>query len=139
MLAKRYGERVGLPTAADRLLAVKKPVLTTAPFGASAATTTPRARGSSAGYRTCSCAAGATAANPASASLNPGAANRKDGETRQLDLQARLELGVGRELIAEVRNATDEDKVNYFGPNLDIVRDYNSYGRQFWVGFAFKG
>ncbi|MBU6319769.1 MAG: TonB-dependent receptor [Alphaproteobacteria bacterium] len=80
-----------------------------------------------------------TAANPASASLNPGAANRKDGETRQLDLQARLELGVGRELIAEVRNATDEDKVNYFGPNLDIVRDYNSYGRQFWVGFAFKG
>ena len=62
-----------------------------------------------------------------------------DGETRQLDLQARLELGVGRELIAEVRNATDEDKVNYFGPNLDIVRDYNSYGRQFWVGFAFKG
>ena len=63
VLAKRYGERVGLPTAADRLLAVKKPVLTTAPFGASAATTTPRARGSIAGYRTCSCAAGATAAS----------------------------------------------------------------------------
>ena len=63
VLAKRYGERVGLPTAADRLLAVKKPVLTTASFGASAATTTPRARGSIAGYRTCSCAAGATAAS----------------------------------------------------------------------------
>ena len=64
VLAKRYGERVGLPTAVDRLLAVKKPVLTTASSGTSAANaTTARARGSSAGYRTCSCAAGATAAS----------------------------------------------------------------------------
>jgi iron complex outermembrane recepter protein len=54
-------------------------------------------------------------------------------------LQARLDLRNGFEIIGEVRNATNEDKINYFGPNLNIVRDYNSYGRQFWIGVAFRG
>jgi iron complex outermembrane recepter protein len=80
-----------------------------------------------------------TAINPASAAIDPGRPNRLDGETNQLDLQARLDLSNGFELIGEVRNATNEDKINYFGPKLDIVRDYNSYGRQFWIGVAFKG
>jgi iron complex outermembrane recepter protein len=80
-----------------------------------------------------------TAINPASAAVSPGAVNRLDAETNQLDLQARLDLRNGFEIIGEVRNATNEDKINYFGPNLNIVRDYNSYGRQFWIGVAFRG
>jgi TonB-dependent receptor len=80
-----------------------------------------------------------TALNPASAAVAPGQPNRQDGESEQLDLQARFDLRNGFEVIGEVRNATDEDKINYFGTNLNIVRDYNSYGRQFWIGVAFRG
>ena len=39
-------------------------------------------------------------------------------------------------LIGEVRNATNEEKINYTGN--DIYRDVSFYGRQFWIGTTFK-
>lgn len=63
---------------------------------------------------------------------------RKDTETNNLDLQARYQLFDRVELIAEVRNATNEEKVNLTGANFDVFRDISRYGRQFWIGAAIR-
>ncbi len=57
---------------------------------------------------------------------------RFDKATNTLDLQARYTFSNRFELIGEVRNATDENKVNY--TNNNIYRDVSFYGRQFWLG-----
>lgn len=61
-----------------------------------------------------------------------GLSDRIDEATDTVDVQARYTLTNGVELIAEVRNVTDEDKVNLTGNG--IYRDVSFYGRQFWVG-----
>lgn len=60
--------------------------------------------------------------------------NRYDVAYDQLDLQARLALG-RFDLIAEARNVTDEHRENFDGFG---TRDQNFFGRQFWLGVAFK-
>jgi TonB-dependent receptor len=64
------------------------------------------------------------------------AAGRFDKATNTLDLQARYTFSDNFELIGEVRNATDENKVNYTSNN--IYRDVSFYGRQFWLGATFS-
>jgi iron complex outermembrane recepter protein len=66
------------------------------------------------------------------------ATDRTEGEAIQYDLQARYSFGDRFEIIAEVKNLTNEEKVAFTGPNQNIARDINRYGRQFWVGAAFK-
>jgi len=61
--------------------------------------------------------------------------NRYDKPFNQVDLQARWDFA-RFELIGEVRNLTDENRVNYQTGGL--ARDLNFFGRQFWVGVAFK-
>jgi TonB-dependent receptor len=68
----------------------------------------------------------------------PTGGGRLDKHTNNLDLQARFQLLERVELIGEVRNATDENKVNFFGPEFQYARDVNFYGRQFWIGAAFR-
>lgn len=65
-----------------------------------------------------------------------GAADRVDKPTNTVDLQTRYRLNSHFELIGEVRNATNENKVNYTGTN--IYRDVSFYGRQVWFGLTFK-
>jgi len=65
-----------------------------------------------------------------------GLSDRIDEATNTVDLQARYTLTSGVELIAEVRNVTDEDKVNLTGNG--VYRDVSFYGRQFWVGASAK-
>lgn len=60
--------------------------------------------------------------------------NRYDKSFKQLDLQARLQLGP-YDLIGEARNVTNEHRENYDGLG---VRDLNYFGRQFWLGVAFR-
>ena len=55
----------------------------------------------------------------------------------QLDFQARLKLGRQVEIIAEARNLTNAARLVLTGPNQDIARDINRFGRQFWLGAAF--
>jgi len=64
-----------------------------------------------------------------------GVADRYDAATSTLDLQARYTINDRFELIGEVRNATNEEKINYTGN--DIYRDVSFYGRQFWIGTTF--
>lgn len=64
-----------------------------------------------------------------------GLSDRYDRSTSTLDLQARFMIDDRVELIGEVRNATNEDKVNYTG--ADVYRDVSKYGRQFWFGATF--
>ncbi|MEZ5938426.1 MAG: TonB-dependent receptor [Hyphomonadaceae bacterium] len=68
----------------------------------------------------------------------PTSSTRKDKATNNLDLQGRYTLNDNIEFIAEVRNVTDENKVNLTGPDYNIVRDVSFYGRQFWIGAAFR-
>jgi len=66
---------------------------------------------------------------------------RFDAPTRTLDLQARYSVLENLELIGEVRNFTGENKVNYFNDattGVEYIRDISTYGRQFWIGAAFK-
>lgn len=60
--------------------------------------------------------------------------NRFDEAYNQVDLQGRYGLGAF-EFIGEVRNATGQRRANYdvFG-----ARDLNYFGRQFWLGVAWK-
>ncbi|MFY7977984.1 MAG: TonB-dependent receptor [Brevundimonas sp.] len=65
-----------------------------------------------------------------------GVTDRYDAAIGTLDLQARYTINDNFELIGEVRNATNEEKINYTGN--DIYRDVSFYGRQFWIGTTFK-
>lgn len=65
-----------------------------------------------------------------------GDSDRIDEATDTVDMQARYTLANGVELIAEVRNVTDENKVNVTGTG--IYRDVSFYGRQFWLGASAK-
>ena len=65
-----------------------------------------------------------------------GASDRIDEATDTVDMQARYTLSNGVELIAEVRNVTDENKVNTTGDG--VYRDVSFYGRQFWIGASAK-
>jgi TonB-dependent receptor len=61
--------------------------------------------------------------------------NRYDRPYNQVDLQARWDWGAF-ETIAEVRNLTNEKRINY--QNGGLARDLNIFGRQLWLGVAFK-
>jgi TonB-dependent receptor len=65
-----------------------------------------------------------------------GRSDRIDKATNTVDTQVRWTLSDNFELIGEVRNLTDEDKVNYTGAN--IYRDVSFYGRQLWFGASYK-
>tara|TARA_B100000678_G_scaffold276205_1_gene268810 strand:+ start:4288 stop:6813 length:2526 start_codon:yes stop_codon:yes gene_type:complete len=67
---------------------------------------------------------------------NP-AADRTVEETNNFDLQTRIRLNQGVEIIGEVRNLTDQESRALSGPNQDITRDISFFGRQFWIGAAF--
>jgi iron complex outermembrane receptor protein len=67
---------------------------------------------------------------------NP-AADRTEAPFDQFDAQARIRVTPRVEVIGEVRNLTNEERLNLTGPNQDIARDINRFGRQFWVGAAF--
>lgn len=61
-------------------------------------------------------------------------ASRYDTAFDQLDLQARI--GFEKfDVIAEARNVTDEHRRNFDGFG---TRDENYFGRQFWLGVAFR-
>jgi outer membrane receptor protein involved in Fe transport len=65
-----------------------------------------------------------------------GRSDRYDKATNTVDTQARFRLNDRFELMGEVRNLTNENKVNLTG--ADIYRDVSFYGRQFWIGTNFK-
>ncbi len=67
---------------------------------------------------------------------NP-AADRTEAGFDQFDAQARIRLLPRLEVIGEVRNLTKQGRLNLTGPNQDIARDINRFGRQFWIGAAF--
>lgn len=67
---------------------------------------------------------------------NPAADQTTDAYN-QLDLQARVRLGERIEIIGEARNLTNAARLVLTGPNQDIARDINRFGRQFWLGAAF--
>lgn len=58
--------------------------------------------------------------------------------SHQLDAQVRFNLNGGVRLTAEVRNLTDQDKRTPTGPGGAILRDHSTYGRQLWIGAAFR-
>ncbi len=58
--------------------------------------------------------------------------------SHQVDAQLRFNLNTGVRLTAEVRNLTDQDKRTVTGPDGAILRDYSIYGRQVWIGAAFR-
>lgn len=55
----------------------------------------------------------------------------------QVDAQARIKLFKGVEIIAEARNLTNAARLVLTGPNQDVTRDINRFGRQYWLGAAF--
>jgi len=65
-----------------------------------------------------------------------GVTDRYDAALGTFDLQARYAINDRFELIGEVRNATNEEKINYTGN--DIYRDVSFYGRQVWAGTTFR-
>ena len=65
-----------------------------------------------------------------------GRSDRFDKATNTVDTQARYTVNDRFELVGEVRNLTNENKVNYTGNN--IYRDVSVYGRQLWFGTTFK-
>lgn len=58
--------------------------------------------------------------------------------SHQLDAQFRFNLNNGVRLTAEVRNVTDQDKQTVTGPDGATLRDHSIYGRQLWIGVAFR-
>lgn len=79
-----------------------------------------------------------TGAHLTSVSPTNPAADRREKPYNSVDAQARYTVSDRLELIAEVRNLTDENRVNYTGPNQNIGRDVNFFGRQFWLGAAVR-
>lgn len=71
-------------------------------------------------------------------SASSPATDRTEGDFQQLDAQLRYAVGDTLEVITEVRNLTDERRINFTGPFQDLARDVNQFGRQFWVGAAMK-
>ncbi|MFN7174192.1 MAG: TonB-dependent receptor [Thermaurantiacus tibetensis] len=67
---------------------------------------------------------------------NP-AADRTEAPFDQVDAQARIRVSPRIEVIGEIRNLTNAERLNLTGPNQDIARDINRFGRQFWIGAAF--
>ena len=61
--------------------------------------------------------------------------DRYDAALGTIDLQARYTINDRVELIGEIRNATNQEKINYTGNDID--RDVSFYGRQFWIGTTF--
>ncbi len=55
----------------------------------------------------------------------------------QLDAQGRIKLTDRIEVIAEARNITNAARLVLTGPNQDIARDINRFGRQYWLGLTF--
>ncbi|WP_439532432.1 TonB-dependent receptor [Polymorphobacter sp.] len=53
------------------------------------------------------------------------------------DGQIRIKANSAIEIIGEVRNLTNAERLTFTGPNQDIARDINRFGRQFWIGAAF--
>jgi iron complex outermembrane receptor protein len=74
-----------------------------------------------------------TAVNPS----NP-AADRTEAPFDQFDVQARWRATQRLEVIGEIRNLTNQERLNLTGPNQDIGRDINRFGRQYWIGAAFS-
>ena len=68
---------------------------------------------------------------------NP-AADQTTAAYNQLDFQTRIKIGGKVELIGEVRNITNAARLVLTGPNQDIARDINRFGRQYWLGAAFS-
>lgn len=68
---------------------------------------------------------------------NP-AADRTEAAFNTFDFQARLRATSRIEVIGEVRNLTNQERLNLTGPDQDIGRDINRFGRQFWIGAAFS-
>ncbi|MFN3591361.1 MAG: hypothetical protein ACK4TG_04155, partial [Thermaurantiacus sp.] len=56
----------------------------------------------------------------------------------QFDAQARWRATKRLEVIGEIRNLTNQERLNLTGPNQDIARDINRFGRQYWIGAAFS-
>lgn len=55
----------------------------------------------------------------------------------QIDAQARIKLLDGVEIIGEARNLTNAARLVLTGPNQNIARDINRFGRQYWLGVTF--
>jgi TonB-dependent receptor len=55
----------------------------------------------------------------------------------QIDAQARIKLMDGVEIIGEARNLTNAARLVLTGPNQNIARDINRFGRQYWLGLTF--
>jgi hypothetical protein len=55
----------------------------------------------------------------------------------QIDAQARIKLMDGVEIIGEARNQTNAARLVLTGPNQNIARDINRFGRQYWLGLTF--
>lgn len=66
------------------------------------------------------------------------AADRTEAAFDTLDFQARIRLNDRFEVIGEARNLTNTQRLNLTGPDQDIARDINRFGRQFWLGVAFS-
>jgi len=65
------------------------------------------------------------------------AADQTTAAFNQLDAQARIKLTDRVEIIAEARNLTNAARLILTGPNQDIARDINRFGRQYWLGVTF--
>ena len=63
--------------------------------------------------------------------------------SHQVDLQARYAINDRVEIIGEVRNLIDDEKVTYRnvesgGRNYELATDVSFYGRQLWAGVAMR-
>jgi iron complex outermembrane recepter protein len=65
--------------------------------------------------------------------------DRQDRPYDQWDLTARFDLNDNIQLTAEARNITNERRANFqTALSGNVLRDFNIYGRTFFVGVAFK-
>jgi TonB-dependent receptor len=65
------------------------------------------------------------------------AADQTTAAFEQFDAQARIRLTDRIEIIGEARNLTNAARLVLTGPNQDIARDINRFGRQYWLGATF--
>lgn len=65
--------------------------------------------------------------------------DREDAPYQQVDLSARYDLTTTLQLTAEARNVGNtRRRNNQTAAEGDLLRDYNIYGRTFFVGVAFR-
>ncbi|MFT2628615.1 hypothetical protein, partial [Escherichia coli] len=57
---------------------------------------------------------------------------------KQIDLQARYDLGGGWRAFAEVANLTNSPVTSVTGPNKDQLKDTFSMGRMIWLGVNYS-